>query len=868
MTPPRPSDSALLAESAWLHRLARRLLSRDEADDLAQEALLAAWQQPPQTRVPLRAWLVGIVRNLAHAHRRSELRRQSHEANVRPRPPQDDSAHMLLRLELQQQLLAAVRQLDEPYRTTVSLRFLDQLSVEEIASRMQAPSKTVRTRIDRALVRLRQRLDRDFGNRGAWIAATVQLVHASPPTPTAAIPATTPLLTTAIAPLFVMGTLAKWSVPAAALAVLGFFAVRSMAGPSPDLEANDNARSPAQLAASANLPAPLRVDAGSQDQTTRALVANALEDGSNSTAPKEPATLRGFVRDALQRPIFGIEVRYAPDDTKPATEFAPPNPGAAGPEEPERAVAITDAVGAFALPLANGTYRLVARGLGLETLRAPTVRGVQPPEPLIVYVGAACDFAGRVTDASGAPIQEAELQVQLDPELALQLTSSSLSGAIPVARVTTDAEGRFTFPALGHSQGHRVFVAAAGFHSERRPLPDGSDRDLTFTLVRRGAEAGVYEGRVEYADGTPAAGAFVSSGDAAVRCDEHGRFALTPEPESKPTHVRAAVQGYLPAQLELENAPPSTLRDLVLVLGSKGLEITGVVRNAEGTPIADARVWTQDGDRFGSVVHRVGAVSMQLPFDVEGMIDGTDDGQKDGRECRTGTDGSFALRSLGNRSYRVFALRRGTLELAGPIAVAAGSRDVQITLPGLEPAARIAGHVTTLDGRPLAHAQVRLERTLAMAGGSPLVVRDDAPTAVKTDDDGAFAFDSVCTDGTRLVAELSEGGGSTSLDLASATDKEQIVLAVSQRCFLRVELRDPTSAETIFVHDAKGTALQLEFEIGGVRLQAPGLPIADGKSERIATDERAATLVLWKGRQEVGRVPLRLRAGEVETVRW
>src|SRR5262245_58570964 len=59
-----PSPEALLAEHAWAQRLARRLV-RDAAlaEDLAQEATVRALGREPGPG--LRAWLGGVVRNLA-----------------------------------------------------------------------------------------------------------------------------------------------------------------------------------------------------------------------------------------------------------------------------------------------------------------------------------------------------------------------------------------------------------------------------------------------------------------------------------------------------------------------------------------------------------------------------------------------------------------------------------------------------------------------------------------------------------------------------------------------------------------------------------------------------------------------------------
>lgn len=59
-------------------------------------------------------------------------------------------------------------ELEEPYRQTVLLRYYEGLSSPEIARRLEVPAGTVRWRLSNALGLLRERLDREYGNRAAW----------------------------------------------------------------------------------------------------------------------------------------------------------------------------------------------------------------------------------------------------------------------------------------------------------------------------------------------------------------------------------------------------------------------------------------------------------------------------------------------------------------------------------------------------------------------------------------------------------------------------------------------------------------------------------------------------------------------------
>src|SRR5258705_4223124 len=79
-TPSTPTVEGLLTHARWARALARQLL-RDEqrADDVVQEAWLAAVERPPRPGPGLRAWFARLIRNLASNQRRAELRRALHE---------------------------------------------------------------------------------------------------------------------------------------------------------------------------------------------------------------------------------------------------------------------------------------------------------------------------------------------------------------------------------------------------------------------------------------------------------------------------------------------------------------------------------------------------------------------------------------------------------------------------------------------------------------------------------------------------------------------------------------------------------------------------------------------------------------------
>ncbi len=151
----------VLAEGPWLRRLAGRI-DGARAEDLAQEALLAALLAPaPRGR--LRSYLAGILRNLARDARRREARRACREAQAAAPHGGRCPGEAAARAEAHERLGAAIRDLPEPYRTTVRLHFFEGLTLAEIARRESVKDSTARNRLRRALATLRARLEGEFG---------------------------------------------------------------------------------------------------------------------------------------------------------------------------------------------------------------------------------------------------------------------------------------------------------------------------------------------------------------------------------------------------------------------------------------------------------------------------------------------------------------------------------------------------------------------------------------------------------------------------------------------------------------------------------------------------------------------------------
>ncbi len=135
-----------------------------EADDVAQEAFVKAYRNLMQFRAgsAFRPWLLTIVANEARNRRRSFLRRNALVLRVRAAEPSglvnDDPADAVLHQARRETLVAALSRLSDPDREVLSLRYFAQLTEAEMAAALGCASGTVKSRLSRALGRLRTEL--------------------------------------------------------------------------------------------------------------------------------------------------------------------------------------------------------------------------------------------------------------------------------------------------------------------------------------------------------------------------------------------------------------------------------------------------------------------------------------------------------------------------------------------------------------------------------------------------------------------------------------------------------------------------------------------------------------------------------------
>jgi RNA polymerase sigma-70 factor (ECF subfamily) len=128
----------------------------NEAEDIAQDALLRAWRRRSTLRDGARRkeWLGTIVRNEAFRH----------HSRVRPDPVDEieswegEEDEGIVSTVERADLHAALARLSERDRKLIELRYKEDLTQEAIARRLGIPDGTVKVRLHRVRHRLREEM--------------------------------------------------------------------------------------------------------------------------------------------------------------------------------------------------------------------------------------------------------------------------------------------------------------------------------------------------------------------------------------------------------------------------------------------------------------------------------------------------------------------------------------------------------------------------------------------------------------------------------------------------------------------------------------------------------------------------------------
>ncbi len=818
----QPSIDALLQHSRWVRTLAESL-TRDPglAEDIVQETWVSALRRGPEDDRSLRGWLATLLRRHLRQVRRGEERRALREERHARELSQPSASELVERAESQRDLAQAVLELREPFRSTVLLRFFEDLAPDEIAARMQVPLATVHSRLGRGLAALRERLERRGRVRPTWLGALAWL-RVGRPVPCAR-------------------ELARAAVPAGALAAgiaLLVLVARVLAATGDGQEARTSGSGVALRGAD---PTSGEADAASVDLRTpdEARRASARRPLADPSAARPLRTGRVLGRDG--EPVAGVEVALVASESETAAAL-------------QRATSGPDGTFAFRAP--ESPAFLFAQDPHHATVLLALVDPEREAE-LALVVAPKVTFTGRVQTPEGTPIADALLELLVQPGMPVAFQRTLDHNRPPRPVVHSDPDGGFRFEGVPSLPEGKVYVSRPGFRNAMLALPERDRVGLEVVLARPEAIVRAVRGRVLDARGEPLAGAEVASFPAWTRCDAEGQFELSLWPTPLAPELVAVQPGAGAVRLALELEPDGSARwpaQITLRLPERLGEAIGRVRDA-GRPARNALVWLADP----TVVRK----SERGPLTAEALALAADASAWHPVACDD--SGAFRLPGLFERPYELLACDPGTLAVAR--ATVWPGEQAELTLSTtLE---TIAGRVLDLRGAPLAGVVVQVFReTFRAEQGGEIRLRDLALPARVTGADGRFAFPPCSPEGTRL--RLS--GDSilpTEFALERFDRRDALELTLSQRTHLRVVPGGVgVQADAFEARDDHGRTRTLTVLRDGCSHPVERAQLVEGRSLVLAVPEDMRELVFFRGLEEVGRLPLALEPRRLNLVHW
>jgi RNA polymerase sigma-70 factor (ECF subfamily) len=470
-----------------LRALARSLL-RDEhaAEDVVQETWLACLRHPGVVPRRLSAWLGTVTSRLALRRQRGEGRRAARERQAAaPERLEAVQQRTLEREEALRAVTAALLALEEPFKSTLVLRFVEERTPSEIAAELELPLTTVKSRIARGLERMRARLALELGDEARRTRALALLAGLAP---RASIQPTIPASTLTAA----SGAAAKLALGLGAVAVLGgagwWWTRTPASGAQPPLVALDATKARAEdegavfaSFASGGAQAPSSATVG-QRESLAAEVSAEDEAEARLDVPTTTYSFRlsGRVRDEYGLPLADARVLLGP-------------PGLALHE-----TATTDAEGRFALAF-RARRPALAWGLAVEqggrglALRELTLSAGQDLE-LDLGLGPASEAQQAWLALESKPALVVDLAEDVDAaqEPALVDRAMRVEGTMAsmFATASSDAE---VVPALRDKEGRVVFLA---------PPVQSAPRLMALMRAMDLEVAGRYAGVLSYRAGT------------------------------------------------------------------------------------------------------------------------------------------------------------------------------------------------------------------------------------------------------------------------------------------------------------------------------------------------------------------------------
>jgi RNA polymerase sigma factor (sigma-70 family) len=157
--------AALAAHRHHVYGYALRLLGdEDDAADVTQDVLVRLWRQGESVEPERRtAWVLRVTRNACLDALRSRQTRRAHTPNDgalvdAARCNGHSPAALTEAADFRRHLDHALAHLDEPYRSIIILREIQDLPYQEIAETLDLPLNTLKVYLHRGRRRLREAL--------------------------------------------------------------------------------------------------------------------------------------------------------------------------------------------------------------------------------------------------------------------------------------------------------------------------------------------------------------------------------------------------------------------------------------------------------------------------------------------------------------------------------------------------------------------------------------------------------------------------------------------------------------------------------------------------------------------------------------
>lgn len=165
-------EQLVVAYREQVFRLTLRMCgSEADADEVAQEAFLSAWKALPNFRgeSQFSTWLYQLTTHAAIDLMRREKRQIAADdiTEVSAADPAPSPQQQAEQSEQREIVRDAILQLAPEQREVVVLRFMEELSYEEIGAVLKLPSGTVKSRLNRAKAQLKEILSKSGNLFGA-----------------------------------------------------------------------------------------------------------------------------------------------------------------------------------------------------------------------------------------------------------------------------------------------------------------------------------------------------------------------------------------------------------------------------------------------------------------------------------------------------------------------------------------------------------------------------------------------------------------------------------------------------------------------------------------------------------------------------